>query len=332
MSRARIFLSHPETARTWWYGQDALKRLQELGEVVLNSTDDTLVGADLATAAAGCHVIVLDRATAVTGDVMDASPDLIAIVRSGVEIRHVDAAAASERGILVTRSNPGYIASTAELILAHMLMCARDMTDYVIAYRRGDARSPSHGREMAGSIAGLIGYGRIARHLARVLDAMGVSVLAYDPYAEVEAPARPASLQELLEASDFVVPILAATGETANLLDERALGSMKKGAFLINASRGDIVDERALLAALDEGRIGAAGLDVGWGADQKPSTVLATHPRVNATPHIGNLTTQAAARHPADTVAQTEQILAGRMPFGALNPDMAHRLRAFAVR
>ncbi|TKT69464.1 NAD(P)-dependent oxidoreductase [Aquamicrobium sp. LC103] len=332
MSSARIFLSHPETARTWWYGKDALASLQELGEVVLNRTDDTLSGINLAKAAAGCRVMILDRATAVSSGVMEALPDLVAIVRSGVETRHVDVAAASKRGILVTRSNPGYIASTAELILAHMLNCARDIPDYVMAYRSGGVRSPSHGLEMAGSTAGLIGYGRIARHLGRVLDVMGVSVLAYDPYTEVEPPARSVSLQELLEVSDFVVPILAATGESANLLDEKALGSMKKGAFLINASRGDIVDERALVAALDEGRIRGAGLDVGWGPDQTPSPALATHACVNATPHIGNLTTQAAARHPADTVAQTAQILAGRIPFGALNPDHAHRLRATTTR
>lgn len=332
MSRARIFLSHPETARTWWYGHEALEGLRRLGEVVLNRTDGPLAGSDLAEAAAGCRVMILDRATAVDGGVMGALPDLVAIVRSGVETRHVDVAAASARGILVTRSNPGYIASTAELILAHMLNCARDIPDYVNGYRKGQVRSPSHGLEMAGSVAGLIGYGRIARHLAHVLDAMGVSVLAHDPYAEIEPPAHRASLPELLEVSDFVVPILAATGETANLLDEKALGSMKKGAFLINASRGDIVDERALAAALDDGRIKGAGLDVGWGADQTPSAALAAHPRVNATPHIGNLTTQAAARHPADTVAQTGEILAGRIPFGALNPDEAHRLRAIALR
>lgn len=332
MIAARIFLSHPETARMWWYGQEALAGLQELGDVVLNRTNNTLSGDNLARAAAGCHIMVLDRATTVTGDVMDSLPELVALVRSGVETRHVDAKAASERGILVTRSNPGYIASTAELILAHMLNCARDIPDYIMAYREGEVRRPSHGREMAGSTAGLIGYGRIARHLASVLDVMGVSILAYDPYAEIEAPARATSLQELLESSDFVVPTLAATGETANLLDARALRSIKKGAFLINASRGDIVDEHALVAALDEGRIAGAGLDVGWGADQTPSAALAAHTRVYGTPHIGNLTTQAAARHPADTVAQTKQILAGSVPFGALNPDEAHRLRAFSKR
>lgn len=331
MSDARIFLSHPQTARTWWYGQEALAQLQALGTVVLNRTDETIAGSELAAAALGCRVMILDRATTVTDEVMDALPDLVAIVRSGVETRHVDVKAASARGILVTRSNPGYIASTAELILAHMLNCAREIPDYVMAYRAGAVRTPSHGREMSGSTAGLIGYGRIARHLARILEVMGVTVVAFDPYAEVEAPARSVSLHELLEISDFVVPILAATGETTNLLDAAALGSMKNGAFLVNASRGDVVDEHALVAALENGRIRGVGLDVGWGPDQTPSPALAMHPRVNATPHIGNLTVEAAARHPADTVEQAADILAGRLPFGAINPDHALRLRAIAT-
>jgi D-3-phosphoglycerate dehydrogenase / 2-oxoglutarate reductase len=330
MTRPRIFLSHPETARSWWYGEAALAALRELGDVVLNPEDASLLGADLVKAAAGCQIIVLDRATPARAEDMDALPELLALVRSGVEVRHIDLEAASARGILVTQSNPGYIASTAELVLAHMLNCARDIPDYVAAYRKGGVRAPSHGREMAGSAAGLIGYGRIARHLAGILHAMGVRVLAYDPYSLVEAPAVPTSLEALLEQSDFVVPLLAATPETRNLLDAEALARMKPGSWLINCSRGDVVDEVALRAALNEGRIAGAGLDVGWGDDQTPSPELAAHPRVNGTPHIGNLTVEAAARHPADTVAQAAEILAGRIPFGAVNPDRASRVRAYS--
>lgn len=329
---ARILLSHPENARSWWYGQAALSALQELGEVVLNHTDVPLAGTELLKAAAGCHVIVLDRATAVSGEIMAALPDLVALVRSGVETRHIDEAAASVSGILVTRTNPGYVASTAELILAHMLNCARSIPDYVMIYREGRIRAPSHGQEMAGSTVGLIGYGRIARHLARILNAMDVCVLSYDPHSSVDPPARYVDLETLLENSDFVVPILAATPETRNLLDGSAFSRMKQSAWLINASRGDVIDEAALIRALDDGQIKGAGLDVGWGADQTPSPELAAHPRVYGTPHIGNLTTQAAARHPADTVAQTAAILCGTIPFGAVNPAHARRLLALRTR
>lgn len=328
MSDHRIYLSHPETARTWWYGGAALARLRELGSVALNRADTSPEGSRLVAEAQGCQVIVLDRATTVTAAEMDALPDLLALVRSGVEVRHIDIEAASARGILVTHSRPGYIASTAELVLAHMLNSARDIPDYVMAYRAGSQRAPSHGHELSGSTAGLIGYGRIARHLAAILEVMGMRVLAHDPYTTVEAPAIGVTLDELLAQSDFVVPILAATAETRHLLDAAAIARMKPGARFVNCSRGDVVDEEALIAALDRGDIAGAGLDVGMGYDQTPSPALARHPRVNGTPHIGNLTVEAAARHPADTVAQTAEILAGRIPFGALNAAEADRLHA----
>lgn len=331
MSGARIYLSHPETARALWYGDAALAGLRALGEVALNRADTSPEGATLVREARGCRVIVLDRATPVTAADMDALPDLVALVRSGVEVRHIDIEAASARGILVTRSRPGYIASTAELVLAHMLNCARGIPDYVLAYRQGERRVPGHGRELSGSTAGLIGYGRIARHLAAILQAIGMRVLACDPYAPVEEPAVGVTLDELLAQSDFVVPMVAATGETRHLLDAQAIARMKPGAWLVNCSRGDVVDETALLAALDEGRISGAGMDVGMGYDQTPSPALARHPRVNGTPHIGNLTIEAAARHPADTVTQTAEILAGRIPFGALNAAQAHRLHARTI-
>lgn len=326
MTRPAILLTHPAGSRPWWYGEVAMEGLRALGELRLNPGDTELEGEALITAAQGCRVIVLDRATKVGEAEMAALPDLFAILRSGVETRHVDIEAASRHGIVVTRTNPGYVASTAELILAHMLNVVRDIPDYVAAYRAGSVRAPSHGRELSGATAGLIGYGRIAQHLARILSAIGMEVLAYDPFVPPAEPAVAVPLDTLLARSDFIVPILSATPETRNLLDEAAFGKAKRGAFLVNASRGDVVDETALLAALESGHIAGAGLDVGWGPDQTPSAMLGAHKRVYATPHIGNLTIEAAARHPADTVAQCAQVLRGEIPFGALNPDSASRL------
>ncbi|WP_157928910.1 NAD(P)-dependent oxidoreductase [Pararhizobium haloflavum] len=326
MNRKKILLTHPAGSRPWWYGDAAMDGLRAQGTLYLNETDTELAGDALVAAAGGCQVIVLDRATTVGDPEMAALPDLVAILRSGVETRHVDVEAASRHGIVVTRTNPGYVASTAELILAHMLNVARDIPDHVAAYRAGSQRAPSHGRELSGATAGLIGFGRIAKHLARILDVIGMRVLAYDPFATPAAPATAASLDDLLAGSDFIVPTLSATPQTRNLIDAKAFAKIRKGAFLINASRGDVIDEKALLDALDVGQIAGVGLDVGMGPDQTPSSLLGAHPRVTATPHIGNLTVEAAARHPADTVAQCAQVLAGEMPFGALNADAATRL------
>ncbi|WP_136685957.1 NAD(P)-dependent oxidoreductase [Falsirhodobacter xinxiangensis] len=322
----RLFLSHGTTARTYWYGEKALAGLRALGEVVINPVDTELEGKHLTQVAQGCQIMVLDRSTRVGAEEIAALPDLVAILRSGVETRYVDVDAASAAGVLVTRSNPGYIASTAELVLAHMLNAARNVPDYVAAYRTGDVRQPSQGREMSGRVAGLIGYGRIARNLARILDAMGMTVLANDPYGPIEAPAVATNMDDLLRRSDFVIPLLAASEETRNLVGAGAFALMKQDAWLVNCSRGDVVDEVALRQALDARAISGAAMDVGWAADNTPSPELALRPDVQATPHIGNLTIEASSRHPMDTVEQASQILRGNIPFGALNAGSASRI------
>ncbi|HEX7951576.1 MAG TPA: NAD(P)-dependent oxidoreductase, partial [Burkholderiales bacterium] len=133
-------------------------------------------------------------------------------------------------------------------------------------------------------------------------------------------------LAQLLAQSDFVACLAAATGETENLMNEQAFQGMKPGAFFINASRGNLVDDAALLRALDSGRLAGCALDVGREHDQKPSPLLARHPLVLATPHIGGLTPQATEHQALETVAQVAEILRGRVPPGAVNADRASRL------
>jgi D-3-phosphoglycerate dehydrogenase len=125
-----------------------------------------------------------------------------------------------------------------------------------------------------------------------------------------------------------VVCLATATPETENLMDADAFAAMKPSAFFINASRGNLVDEGALLAALDAGRIAGAALDVGRAPDQMPSPRLARHPRVVATPHIGGLTVPAIEHQSMETARQVADIVAGRIPPGAVNAGAAHRLQA----
>jgi D-3-phosphoglycerate dehydrogenase len=122
-----------------------------------------------------------------------------------------------------------------------------------------------------------------------------------------------------------VVCLAPATPETENLINAQALSLMKPTAFFINASRGQLLDESALLHALDLGQLAGAALDVGRAADQMPSPDLVRHPRVIATPHVGGLTPQAIAHQALETVVQTTDILQGRMPRGAVNPAHAQR-------
>jgi D-3-phosphoglycerate dehydrogenase len=153
-------------------------------------------------------------------------------------------------------------------------------------------------------------------------------VLVTDPFADVETTlARQVVLSVLLEQSDFVVCLAAATEETENLMDATAFGQIKPGAYFINAARGNLVDEVALAAALDSGRLAGAAVDVGRAPDQMPSPRLAARPDVIATPHIGGLTRQAAEHQAMETTRQVADILVGRLPAGAANAGSANRLR-----
>ena len=172
-----------------------------------------------------------------------------------------------------------------------MIDLARGIGRYASAYHQGMPPVPQMGRELRGSTLGLIGYGQIARHLAPVATALGMRVLVSDPYVRVDAPRlEQVEFAALLQAADFVVCLAPATPATANLIDAGAFAAMKPGAYFINASRGELVDEQALSEALDTGRLAGCALDVGRAPDQMPTPALAAHPRVIATPHVGGLT------------------------------------------
>jgi D-3-phosphoglycerate dehydrogenase / 2-oxoglutarate reductase len=154
-------------------------------------------------------------------------------------------------------------------------------------------------------------------------------VLVSDPHAKVSDPALEAvSLDDLLAAADHVVCLAPALPSTENLIDRKRFAQMKRGAVFVNASRGNLVDEDALLQALDSGHLAGCALDVGRAPDQMPSPALARHPRVIATPHIGGLTPPAVEHQALETVAQLAEILRGGMPAGAVNADRATRLNA----
>jgi D-3-phosphoglycerate dehydrogenase len=184
------------------------------------------------------------------------------------------------------------------------------------------------GRELRGSTLGIIGYGQIARYLARLAGAFGMRIVVTDPYVQVaDVGVEQAPLGTLLAAADYVVCLAKATEETESLLAADAFAAMKPSACFINAARGNLVDESALLQALDTGRIAGCALDVGRAPDQMPSPDLARHPRVIATPHIGGLTPPAIEHQAMETVAQVTEILAGRVPVGAVNAAEAWRMR-----
>lgn len=319
-----ILLTHPPGARALYYSAPALEALRGLGAVRLNS-GGPLAGAALIEAAAGCRVIVADRAVPAPAALFEALPGLVAFVRNAVDIRTVDVAAASRAGVLVTRASPGFVPAVAELVVGVMVDLCRGVSDAVGAYRAGRAPGVRMGRQIAGSTVGVIGYGGIGQRLVRLLLAMEARVLVADPYAAVEEGLR-VELPALLAESDIVVCLAVATAETANLMDATAFGAMRTGALFVNASRGELVDEAALLAALELGHLGGAALDVGRAPDQMPSPGLAVRTDVIATPHIGGLTREAALHQALETVDQVAAILRGEAPPGSVNAAAAVRL------
>jgi D-3-phosphoglycerate dehydrogenase len=333
VTRPTILLTFTPAARAQYYRDAALSRLRALGDVRLNETPAPLSGADLVAAAAGCQAIVADRATALDAGVFAACPDLAVALRCAVDIRNIDVAAASAHGVLVTRASAGFANAVAEWVIGALLDLARGTSDSVAAYRRGDTARPTMGRELRGSVLGVIGHGRIGRRVGALGHALGMRVLVSDPLPAAsgdgdDVPSERVALDDLLAAADHVVCLAAALPETEKLMDARRFARMKRGAVFINAARGELVDEAALLDALDRGALAGAALDVGRAPDQMPSPELARHPRVVATPHVGGLTPPAVDHQALETVEQLAALCRGEWPPGAVNAAHATRLAA----
>jgi D-3-phosphoglycerate dehydrogenase len=317
----KILLTHTPQARPQYYGERSLNGLQALAQVVLHDTDDALDAAGLIEAARDVDIIVADRLTEGPGEIFAGLPKLRAFVRCAVDIRNIDVEAASAAGVLVTRAGPGFVQSVAELALGFMVDLSRGISRATTDYHLGRKPEIVMGRQLAGSGLGIIGYGSIGQYLARIAKALGMEVLVADPFATVDdADIKHLSLGDVLRRSDYVVCLVVANETTENLIGQAALAQIRPHAFFINLSRGNLVDEAALTAALRENRIAGAAMDVGRARDQMPTPELAQLPNVIATPHIGGLTPPAIESQSLETVGQVEAIINGKVPAGAVNP------------
>ena len=323
-----VFVSHPSDKLDQYFGPNATRALQAIAEVRFNPEARDLSTPELIAAAQGCDALIAYRQTPGPKALFRALPELNAFIRCAVDIRTVDVEAASAHGVLVTQASPGYVPAVAEWIIAVMVDLGRGISRYAEASHRGQPLAPFMGRELRGSTVGVIGFGHIGQYLADLALAFGMRVLVTTPrpigprdrVAQVPLPT-------LLAESDFVVCLATANAETENLLNAAAFAAMKPGAFFVNAARGELVDETALLQALESGRLAGCALDVGRAPDQMPSPELARHPRVLAAPHIGGLTVPAIEHQALETVAQLAALLKGEIPPGTLNAALATRLR-----
>jgi D-3-phosphoglycerate dehydrogenase len=318
----KVLLTHTPQFRRQYYGERSLHSLQAVAEVVLHEADEALDAAGLIDAARDVELIVADRLTEGPGEIFPQLPKLRAFVRCAVDIRNIDVGAASAAGVLVTRAGPGFVLSVAELAIGYLVDLSRGISRAVTDYHAGRQPEVVMGRQLAGSRLGIIGYGSIGRYLATIAKAFGMDVLVADPFATVNDPEiKHVPLDNLLEHSDYVVCLAVANEQTENLIGQAALARMRPHAFFINLSRGNLVDEAALAAALRENRIAGAAIDVGRARDQMPTPELAKLPNVIATPHIGGLTPPAIESQSLETVRQVAAILNGEIPTGAVNAD-----------
>jgi D-3-phosphoglycerate dehydrogenase len=265
-----------------------------------------------------------------TGEVMDACPHLRLIARTGIGVDNVDLHAATERGIVVTNTPEGPTESTAEHTVAMLLALAKRLkqgNDNLATGRWGPRSGVLMGDEVQGKTLGLVGLGRIGRRVAQICR-MGLQmrVLGYDPFVTSEQAAadgiETASLEKVIAEADFVSLHAPATPDTHKLMDRERIGRMKSGSYLLNLARGTLVDEQALLEALDSGHLAGAGLDVFDPEPLPQGSRLRTHPSVIATPHMASVTIEGRRRMEMMAVERLLAFFRGERPADVVNPQV----------
>jgi len=279
--------------------------------------------AELAKIVEPYHAMTVRSSSQITPEVVDAAKNLRVIGRPGVGVDNVNLAAATRRGIVVMNSPGGNLVSTAELTCALLLAVARNIAqaDASIKAEQWDRKSFA-GVELQKKRIGVVGFGRIGREVAARCQAFGMEVYAFDPFVAPAVAEKShvtlVSLDELLQSCDFITLHTTLTKETRHLLGKEAFAKVKPGVRIVNAARGELIDDEALLAALENGRVAGAALDV---HSQEPPKDwrLAKHPRVVATPHIGASTAEAQERVGTDIALQVRDYLKGGVIQQAVN-------------
>jgi D-3-phosphoglycerate dehydrogenase len=264
----------------------------QVGEVIYNPTGKPLTSAEVAELLPGIdgYIAGLD---AIDANALQRADRLKVIARYGVGVDNVDLTAAREKGIAVTNTPGANSVSVAELALGLMLALARQIPEAVEAVHQG--KWPRYaGLSLEGKTIGILGLGAIGRQLVRRLAGFDCRIVAHDPLVEAgvadELRVELATLNDVLRQSDFVSLHLPLLPETRGMVDEAFLAKMKPGAFLVNTARGEIVDEGALLKALQRGHVKGAGLDAFAVEPPDPNNPLLKLSQVVATPHLGAMT------------------------------------------
>ena len=273
--------------------------------------------------------VIVRSATHITAELMDAAPNLRVIGRAGVGVDNIDVAAATKRGIVVMNAPDGNTITTAEHTIALLVSMARNVPQAHAKLQSGVWDKKSYvGVELNGKTLGVIGLGRIGKHVAAVARGFGMSIVGFDPFISAEQAKElgieMGSLDDVFNRADFLTIHTPVTDETRGLIGREAFTKMKKGVRLVNAARGGLVDEAALLGAIDDGTVAAAALDVFATEPLPADSPLLGQANIITTPHLGASTTE-AQEGVAFTVAEQMRdfLLTGALR-GAVNaPAMA---------
>lgn len=304
MRKLRILVTDP-------LHEDGIKGLREIGEV------EVAVGLkpqELMEKVREFDVLVVRSATKVTKEVIDAGRNLKVIARAGAGLDNIDVEAAEARGIKVLNTPDAPTAAVAELVFGHMLCFARQIPSADASMKSGKwEKAKFMGTELRGKTLGIIGTGRIGKRVGHIARGFQMNLLAYDIVKseefERQTGAKYVDLETLLRSSDFVTIHVPLTPQTRHMIGKRELELMKPSAVLINASRGEIVDEGALFEALRTGKIAGACLDT-YEREPPLGSPLLNLPNVVLTPHLG-ASTHETQREAAILVVEMIKALRG---------------------
>jgi D-3-phosphoglycerate dehydrogenase len=266
--------------------------------------------------------LVVRSATKVDAALLRAAKRLKVVGRAGIGVDNVDVAAATELGILVVNAPTANLMSATEHTFALLLAVARRVPEADASTKGGGWNRKLTGVELQGKTLGVIGFGRIGQRVAARARGFEMKVVAHDPYLDPAAARRleveMLPLDDLLRRSHAITLHTPLTDQTRNLLHAGRLALLPRGALVVNCGRGGVIDEEALLAALESGAVGGAGLDV-FAEEPPPDRRLARHPRVVATPHLGAQTREAQERTSTETAEMVLAALAGSFAIAAVN-------------
>ena len=295
--------------KTEW---EAIERMRAAGLQV--DVRDDITPEELPEVLPAYEAMVVRSRTKVRQPLIEVCPNLKVIVRGGVGLDTIDAEYARSRGITVMNTPLASSASVAELTIGYMFALARSVCQATASMKSEKwEKKLFEGDEIGGKTLGLIGAGHIGTEVGRRAAALGMTVLAYDPYVRAAEGIRMLPLDELLAKSDYISLHLPKTKESAGMLGPEQFGKMKPGVRIINCARGGIIDEEALFAALGSGRVAGAALDVF--AEEPPTNwKLMQLPNVIGSPHIGAATREAQGRVGAEVADKLIEFAGNMQP------------------